>query len=274
MSQAPAVEASGLHHSFGRRVVLNGIGLGAGLGEMVGLIGPNGSGKTTCLRIISGTLSPGQGTVHIHGKEIASMRPRERATLLAMVQQRPAVPPGFTALNLVLMGRNPHLGFLQWEGPKDLESCYRAMEETGTWEFAHRPVTSLSGGELQRVFIARALAQEPRVLLLDEPTASLDIQHQLQVMSLARRLVDQGLTAVAAIHDLSLAARYCDRLVMLHQGGVLAEGSPWEVLTPENLARAFGVRATVRRDPETGSLAITVVSELDEPAPATQEVGG
>ena len=245
-----------LHLLYGTNHVLRGVGLEVKRGNIVGLIGPNGAGKTSLLNIISGILKPQRGMVYLEGDNIRELGPKDRATRVAMVPQDPAVPQGFTALEVVLMGRNPHLGLLQWEGPGDLALCRRVMELTSTWDFSRRLISSLSGGERQRVFIARALAQEAQLLLMDEPTANLDIQHQLQVMEIMGDLARQSLTVFAAMHDLSLAARFCDRLVLLHDGQIIADGSPEEVLTPGNLERAFSIEAVVYRDPVTNSLTV------------------
>ncbi len=254
MSGTPPLVASGVGFSYGERVVLRGMDLEAGLGEMVGLVGPNGSGKTTFLRIVSGTLASDTGTVRVAGKELTSLRASERGRMVGMVQQSPAIPQGLTALQTVLMGRNPHLGLLQWEGPRDIEICKRVMTMTETWEFAHRPVSSLSGGELQRIFIARALAQETPVLILDEPTAHLDISYQTGIFDMidkVRRSTD--LTVLVAMHDLTLAAQYCDRIAALHQGGIFACGEPSEVMTMEIVSTVFGASVSIVEHPVDGT---------------------
>ena len=170
---------------------------------------------------------------------------------------------GFTAMELVLMGRYPHLGRFQIEGAGDERIARNAMRLTETEQFAERTLDTLSGGERQRVIVSRALAQQPRILLLDEPTSNLDVLHQLKVLGLVRNLVDDGLTAVAAIHDLNMASRFCERLVLLQEGRVLAEGAPQEVLTPKLIAQAFGVKAAVYQDPNTGSHAISLIGPAD-----------
>ena len=250
MSQAPPLQAKGIQFSYGQRAILREMSLEAGSGETLGLVGPNGSGKTTFLRILTGILRPQGGEVFIQGRDLTSLRPRERARLVAMVQQNPAVPPGFTSLELVLMGRNPHLGLLQWEGPKDMEVSQRVMELTETWEFAHRLVSSLSGGELQRVFIARALAQETPVLILDEPTAHLDISYQASVFDMIEKIRrDTGITVLVAMHDLTLAAQYCGRIAALHKGSIFASGKPSQVLTSELVSEVFGAAVAIVEHP-------------------------
>ena len=260
--EPPPLKITGIEFAYGQRVVLQGISLEAELGEIVGLVGPNGSGKTTLLRIVTGSLAPHQGEIYIQGRKLPSLQPRDRARLVAMVQQNPAVPQGFTALEMVLMGRNPHLGLLQWEGRKDVELCQRAMELTETWEFAHRLVSSLSGGELQRVFIARALAQETPVLILDEPTAHLDISFQTGIFDTVERVHrSTKVTVLVAMHDLTLAAQYCDRIAALHQGSILAIGEPREVLTAELISRVFGTPVSVVEHPVHGTPVVLPVGQ-------------
>lgn len=250
MIEGAPLKAEQIHFSYGQRVILRDMDLEASLGEVVGLVGPNGSGKTTFLRIATGILAPQAGRVYIQGRELPSLPAKDRARLVAMVQQNPAVPLGFTALEVVLMGRNPHLGLLQWEGPKDMEVCRSVMELTETWEFAGRPVSSLSGGELQRVFIARALAQETPVLILDEPTAQLDISYQTNVLDMIERIRRQtNITVVLAMHDLTLAAQYCTRIAALYQGKVFAFGRPAEVLTSELVSTVFGASVSIMEHP-------------------------
>ena len=260
----PAISAHGLTYEVDAKRLLDGVSLHADRGRLVGLVGPNGAGKTTLLRALSGILRCQEGVVRLDGVDVERLSSREVATSLALVPQIAAYTHGFNVIELVLMGRYPHLGPFQIEGREDDRIARDAMRLTETEQFADRTLDTLSGGERQRVFIARALTQQPRVLLLDEPTTNLDVLHQLKVLDLVRRLVDDGLTAIAAIHDLNMAARYCDRLVLLSGGRVLAEGPPDDVLSPETMATAFGVRAEVYRDPVTGALAISLIGPADE----------
>ena len=264
---ARQVEASDLTYEVEGARLIDRVALAADRGEFVGLIGPNGAGKSTLLRTVSGLVRRQEGSVSLEGRDVDEMSPKEVARTLALVPQLAPYTYGFTALEVVVMGRYPHMGRFQVEGASERQAALDAMRLTRVDDFADREVTTLSGGERQRVFVARALAQQPRLLLLDEPTTNLDIQYQLQVMELVRGLTREGLTAVAALHDLSLAARYCDRLVMLNGGRVLAEGLPWEVLTPENIDSAFNVRSLVYTDPVTDSLAVRVLSPSPEEAP-------
>ena len=259
-----AISAQGLTYEVEAQTLLDGVDLHANRGQLVGLIGPNGAGKSTLLRAMSGILSCRDGAVRLEGADLQALSSRDVAATLALVPQIAPYTHGFTAIELVLMGRYPHLGRFQIEGSEDDRIARESMRLTVTEQFAGRTLDTLSGGERQRVFVSRALTQQPRVLLLDEPTSNLDVFHQLKVFDLVRRLVDDGLTAIAAIHDLNMAARYCDRLVLLSGGRVLADGTPEEVLTPETIARAFGVRAAVYPDPATGSLAVSLIGPAGE----------
>ena len=264
-----ALQADDLSFQVEAKSLLERVNLHADCGQLVGVIGPNGAGKSTLLRAMAGVLRPDEGGVWLEGADLASLSAREVAAKLALVPQLAPYAHGFTVRELVLMGRYPHLGRFEIEGPADDRIARDAMRLTQTEEFEARTLDTLSGGERQRVFVSRALAQQPRVLLLDEPTANLDVLHKLRVLDLVRRLVDEGLTAVAAIHDLGLAARYCDRLILLSTGRVLAEGTPEEVLLPEIIESAFGVESAVYRDPVTGSLAISVIGPAESNGAAT-----
>ena len=263
-SSQQAISAQDITYEIEGSTLLDGVDLHADRGQIVGLIGPNGAGKSTLLRTISGILRYRGGAVLLEGEDLRSLSPKDVAATLALVPQIAPYTYGFTSIELVLMGRYPHLGRYQIEGREDDRIARDAMRLTETEQFADRTLDTLSGGERQRVFLARALAQQPRILLMDEPTANLDILHQLKVLDLVRRLVADGLTAVAAIHDLNMAARYCDKLVLLNRGRVLAVGSPEEVLTPETIESAFDVHSAVYRDPVTGALAISLIGPADE----------
>ncbi len=269
-----AVSAHGLHYEVDAKSLLDGVDLDVKRGQFVGLIGPNGAGKTMLLRAIAGVLRYSDGVVLLDGTDVKEGSPRDIARDMALVPQVAPYTQGFTALELVLMGRYPHLGRFQIEGREDDLIARDAMRLTETEQFTDRTLDTLSGGERQRIFVARALAQRPHVLLLDEPTSNLDILHQLKVISLVRKMVDDGLTAIAAIHDLQMAARYCDRLVLMKGGRILAEGSPEEVLTPETIQASFGVKAAVYRDPVAGSLALSLLDPAEELpcAPASDTV--
>jgi len=247
--------AQNLSFAYDGRPVLKGVSLAVEAGEFVGLIGANGSGKTTLLRVLLGLLHT-SGEVRLCDDSLKSLDRREIATRATMVQQDTRVDFAFTAREIVAMGRTPYLGRFTPEGAADKEAIARAMRETGTEDFAERLVTELSGGERQRVHLARAFSQETRIILLDEPTANLDLTHQFEALQLVREFTRAGGGVLAAIHDLSLAARFCDRLLLLSEGQIMAAGQPAEVITESNLARHFALRARVRRDEETGSLIV------------------
>ncbi len=254
--------------SYGTNHVLQRISLEVEEGEILGLVGPNGAGKTTFLRIISGALKPHNGEVYLNGARLRQLQPKDRARIVAMVPQNPAVPQGFTALEVVLMGRNPHLGLLQWEGPKDLDVCRRVMDLTNTWDFAHRLLSTLSGGERQRVFIARALAQEAPLLLLDEPTAHLDIGYQSGVLDMIDGIRKEArITVITAMHDLTLAAQYCDRMAALHQGTIYSLGQPDEVLNTELMSVVFGANVSIISHPVHGTPVVLPTSHVANSRP-------
>lgn len=245
--------AHDLSFAYDSRQVLNGVSVTIKAGEFVGLIGANGSGKTTLLRLLLGFLT-GAGEVNLCGAPLRSLGRRDIAKRATMVQQDNRVDFAFTTREIVAMGRTPYLGRFTQEGSVDREAIARAMRQTETDGFAERSVMELSGGERQRVHLARALAQETKVILLDEPTANLDLTHQFEALQLVRDFTRAGGGAIAAIHDLSLAARFCDRLLLLSGGRIVSEGSPEKVITEDNLLRHFALWARVRFDDETNSL--------------------
>jgi iron complex transport system ATP-binding protein len=248
-----ALEVRGLSVAYGKRVVLRGVSLSLPAGRLVGLVGPNGSGKTTLIRAVSGVVEPLAGEVLLAGADSSRLSTRELALRVAVVPQNPQLPPAFSALELVLMGRTAHLKLLQGEGPADLEIARAAMLATETWELAERLIGELSGGERQRLLVARALAQQTPVLLLDEPTAHLDVGHQAATLRLMLRLCrDEGKAVLAAVHDLTLAAQFCDELVMLSAGSAVARGTPAEVLTAERLRQVYAAELHVLAHPRTG----------------------
>lgn len=214
-------------------------------GALVGLVGPNGSGKTTLLRALLGTLPLSAGTVTILGRPVGEWRPRDLARQVAVVAQREEALFPLTVEETVALGRYAHLGPLAAPGERDRQVVAEAMARADVAEFAGRRTDTLSGGEWQRVRVARALAQEPRVLVLDEPTASLDVRHEMEVFELVRRLAGEGIATLLITHHLNLAARYADRLLLLRQGRVAAEGPPATVLRPEIVADVFAWRVAV-----------------------------
>lgn len=235
------------------RPVLAGISLTVAAGEFVGLLGPNGSGKSTLLRLIGGTLAAATGEIAVAGLRVGRGNRRELARRVAMLAQTPILPEGFTVADLTLLGRTPHLRILQAEGAVDFAAARRALRAAECLPLAGRRLGELSGGERQRASLARALAQEPRVLLLDEPTAHLDPGVGQEIMAtLARLNREEGLTIVASFHDINLAAALCPRLLLLHEGRLIADGPPDSVITPPLLRRAYGYDAQVIPHPQTG----------------------
>jgi iron complex transport system ATP-binding protein len=253
------ITAENLSFAYDSRPILKRVSLAIEAGEFVGLIGANGSGKTTLLRLLLGILR-GEGTVTLDGSPLQSLPRKEIATRATMVHQDTRVDFAFTAREIVAMGRTPYLGRFTPESEADRDAIDRAMRKTETEDFAARLITELSGGERQRVHLARALAQQTKVILLDEPTANLDLTHQLEALRLVRDFARSGGAALAAIHDLSLAARFCDRLVLLSQGHIVASGRPGDVINESNLAEHFGLRARVKFDADSQSLIIYPVS--------------
>jgi cobalamin transport system ATP-binding protein len=232
-------------------------------GAVVGILGPNGSGKTTLLRLLNGTRRPTRGQVILDGTPLGQFTRRALAQRMAIVPQETQLAFEYTVLEMVLMARHPHLRMFELEGPRDFEVAHDALRATGTEDLAHRSFSTLSGGEKQRVVIAAALAQSSRVLLLDEPTASLDLGYQLEVAALVTRLNrERGVTIVVSTHDLNLAAAICGQLVMLRDGQVIAAGETTQVLTPENVARLYDVTADVRRHEPSGHLVVVPVARL------------
>ncbi|MBI4797013.1 MAG: ABC transporter ATP-binding protein [Deltaproteobacteria bacterium] len=246
----PAALVKHLQVSYGRQPVLRDISIEVPEGAFFIIIGPNSSGKTTLLKAMAGALKPRQGQVEIWGKPVRQYARKALARLVAVVPQRVPTDIPFTVQEAVLMGRSPHGGWLSLEKHRDLELAAEAMAITDVAHLARRPLPQLSGGELQRVIIARALCQQPRLLLLDEPTAALDPAHQVNIMDLMARLQqERGLTIVMVSHDLNLAAMYGDQLLLLKEGRRISSGSPGEVLTYEQLEQAYGCALLVDENP-------------------------
>ncbi len=231
-------------------------------GEFVGVIGPNGSGKSTLLKLICRLLSPQKGEILLDNGSLKEMNQRDIAKKVAMVPQEAHSLFPFRVIEIVLMGRSPYLGHLMFEGAQDLEIARRAMDWTETLSISERFIDELSGGERKRVFIARALAQEPEVILLDEPTANLDIHHQVDFLNLILSLNrEKGLTIVMASHDLNIASDYCDRLILLKKGGIYKIGSPREVITREHIEEVYGCPVWVDDHPVSGMPRVTLLKK-------------
>jgi iron complex transport system ATP-binding protein len=255
----PVISLEGASYNYGRHPALDSITLETRPRELLGVIGPNGSGKSTLLKLMAGLLSPAGGPACLDGSSIASLKRDLVARKIALVPQNAILPELFTALDIVLMGRTPHLGLFRYESKVDIGIAVNAMEITHTSHLSGKYINQLSGGERQRVIIARAIAQEAGILLLDEPTANLDVNFQVEIMNFLSTLCrSRGLTVVAALHDLNLAAQYCDRLVILREGSIHRQGTPAEVITPELIKEVFGLDVYVGPHPLNG-LPVTLV---------------
>src|SRR5881296_2134367 len=248
-----------------QRWTLNGLTFGVARGETLGMIGPNGSGKTSLLKLLVKVLRPQEGTVHLFGTELGVMSQSAVARLVAYVPQDFQQIFPFTIAEMVLMGRFPHhqnaqiLNGFQWESVDDIERARQAMDVMDVAHLANRFISDVSGGERQRAIIARALAQEPSVLLLDEPMAFLDLNHQLEICRTLRRLNEaRGLTVIVVSHDLNLASQYCDRLMLMKEGQIALLGPPQDVIQPEVLEAVYGCKVLVDRHPDSGLPRVTL----------------
>ncbi len=238
--------------AYGKRPALSGVRLDVGAGEMVGVIGPNGSGKSTLLRVIAGLLKPSEGRVYVGGRTHSELSRADLGRRMSLLVQSPICPPETSVRELVGFGRYPHVRWPRRFGARDRQTVDSAIEACGLSGLAERRLTTLSGGEMRRAWVAMSLAQEPQVMLLDEPVTFLDVGHQLEVMDLISDLnVRLGLTVVAVLHDLNLAARYCPRLIALSRGRIHSDAPAPEVIRPHVLGEVFGIGAIVGLDPRT-----------------------
>lgn len=250
--------------SFGSTTVLRHASGALPTGGITGLLGPNGAGKSTLLRALAGLQPTSHGTVLLDDIDAARLSIKERARLIATVPQTPAIDFHFDVLDVAVMGRHPHLPRFATESAHDMNIARAALRRTGVAHLAERDVTTLSGGERQLVFIAKAIAQETPILLLDEPISALDVRHQLQVLALLRDLADEGRTVAAALHDVSLAARICDHLLVIDDHRVVAAGSPPQVVTASLMRDVFRVEAEIATDARTGTVTATAYHPVQE----------
>jgi len=253
------LEVKDLYVSYGPIHVLKQISLQAGKGEVVGIIGPNGSGKTTLLKAIVKAIKPTSGTVLINEVDVHEIKTSQIAKMVAMVSQVISINFEFTVEDIVLMGRTPYIKGS--ESIEDINIVRDAMEKTHTLFLKDRLITQLSGGELQRVIIARALAQQPNILLLDEPTSHLDITNQIDILNLVKNVAGKGMIVLAVIHDLNLAAYYCNKICLLQDGNLISTGTPTQVLTSSNIKRAFNIDVQIITNQMTNSLNVMPILE-------------
>ena len=236
------IKVINLNFAYGSSQVIKNITLNINEGEVVGVLGPNVAGKSTLIKLLSGLLKPTGGQILLNNLPIDKISHQDRAKKIAIVAQENNIPFAFKSIEVVLMGRTPHLPALGFESTRDLDVAKSAMTKTDSYQFAFRSIRELSGGERQRVILARALAQESKILLLDEPTTFLDIRHQIEFYKLLRdENRERGLTIVSAMHDLNIASTFCDRLIFLKDGSVLADGSPSDVVTEKIIRKLFDI---------------------------------
>jgi len=239
---------------LGNRNIIQDISLAVAKGEFVGIIGPNGSGKSTLLRTIYRIIQPNSGTILLDGQNLKQVKLSESAKKMGVVSQFNSINFDFTVFDMVMMGRTPHKSLLGSDTPDDYEIAMEAIQKVGMEQHVHRSFSTLSGGEKQRIILARALAQQPQLLILDEPTNHLDIKYQLQILSIVKSL---GIGVLAALHDLSLAAMYCHKLYVLKDGNVITSGIPDKILTSELVRDVYEIECDIHKNPNTGYLAIT-----------------
>jgi iron complex transport system ATP-binding protein len=255
------VKLSDIGFKYNEDWVLRRVSFETKTGEFLGIIGPNGSGKTTLLKTIDGIFTPQEGEIWIDGVPGRQLSRMDLARRISVVPQDTQLIFPFTVEEVVLMGRAPHLGKLRFEGEKDFRIVEQAMKATDTYSLRRRGMNALSGGERQRVLIARALAQEPRIMLLDEPTALLDIRHQVEFFDLIKTLNrDQSLTVIAVTHDINLASDYCDRIILLKAGQIYSMGSPDDVIAESNIKDVYEANVLVDQNPVTGKPRVTLLS--------------
>lgn len=252
------IDVKGLNFSIDEKPILNGITFSVPQGTVTGMLGPNGAGKTTLLRHLSGYYKPDAGTVFINGVDIVKLKPRERARMIGLVPQDAVNSLGFSVYEMVMMGRSPYMDFFGNEKEEDRRVVEECLKICGVYELKDRRMDEISGGEAQRVLIARALAQQPEIMLLDEPVSHLDIKYQLDIMGLVRELSHRGMTVVSIVHDLNIALNFCDRAILIKNGTVIAEGEIEKVVSSENIYETYGVKAKI----EAGDYSV-VIPELE-----------
>lgn len=245
------VRVNGLNMSYGTVKVLSDISMKLERGRFYGILGPNGSGKTTLLKSIAKALKLKAGTVFIGDADVNNMRNRELSTKVACMYQSTESSCDFSIMDVVLMGRYPYINRFQREGNSDRDIAHKAMVASNVWHLKDRKINEVSGGERQRVYVARALVQQTEVVLLDEPVSHLDIHHQMEVLDIIKGLTRENKTVVTVLHDLNLASAYCDHLILINEGAIISQGEPGKVLTSENIEKAYGIKPHIIRDVRT-----------------------
>lgn len=256
-----ALQVQNLKFGYSRDMILKDISFNVEKGKFISIIGPNGSGKSTLLKNLNGLYTPMEGKIVVENIDINRIKTRELAKKIALVPQNTIINYDFTVEDIVLMGRHPYKGRFQMEDDNDYKIVREALEMTNTLYLKDRIITEISGGERQRVIIAKALAQNPSIILLDEPTSHLDINHQIEILNLLKRLNrEKNTTIVLVIHDINLASRYSDEIIMLNEGEILGIGSPEEVITAENIKYAYNLKVAIEKSKYTNSIYLTPIS--------------
>lgn len=265
------IKIRNLEWKFGDRRILSDITLNINKGSFYSIIGPNGSGKTTLLRNISKSLEPKHGSVFIDDIDVTRLNSKNIAKRLSVVPQNTNIEFAFTVTDIVLMGRSPYMRRFESESNQDLEIAEMAMRATNTWHLRDKRINEISGGERQRVIVARALAQDTDIMLLDEPVSQLDIHHQIELMETIHELIKtRGMTAISVMHDLNLAAQYSDYIILMNEGKVVCQGTPQEVITKENIREVYKLEGYIVKNPITGKPYIIHVKKCDPCAAANQ----
>ncbi|MBW1972423.1 MAG: ABC transporter ATP-binding protein [Deltaproteobacteria bacterium] len=254
------LEIEDIHFGYQKEKILKGISFSVNHKEFIGIIGPNGSGKTTLLKLIGGIFKPQKGKIKIKDTDINNFSKKELAQIVSIVPQINYLPTPFSVWDIVMMGRSPYLKNLQFESKKDFKIVEKSMELTKIIKLKNRTTEQLSGGELQRVFIARSIAQEPELILMDEPIAFLDLKHQLNIFSILKKLNnEQGLTIITVMHDINMAAQFCHRILMIKNGKIFQEGKTEDILNSKNISHLYEVDAMVDKNPFTKKPRITLL---------------
>lgn len=258
------ISINDLATGYDKKNILENININVSKGELIGIIGPNGSGKSTLLKAIRGILPKTKGTIKIFNKDVDDISDKEFALKVAYLQQNMIIGFGYTTKEIILTGRYPHKKWWQQDNENDEKIMNLCMEFTGVVDFKDIPINNLSGGQKQRVFLAKVLAQQTPILFLDEPTTGLDVFYQEEIFRFCKGLCEAGKSIIMVVHELSLAAKFCSRLLLIAQKGIIVDGEPEKVLTKENLSRAYGVQILVNKNKETGVLEVSTIPDAME----------